>query len=690
MGKLKNNKAKAKRQSPLPTPSAAELATANGATQAVGGVEGEILDIVLKLKQSEDKNARVYACGSLAYIISQAESSNKIFPALVQNGSLNILVSLLCDDDNDIRCEATGCLRNWGMQGGPDGIASLENAGVFKTLRSGLERTIRVCSGLISGDVSVEAEKLLLALENGLNLLLTLCESSDHAAKQFENSSYLDLLLHILTVPQTLSSSTQSEVPMHIQLLVCQCLYTISEDNKSLVEALSQKPEIMSMILSTSERTFVLDENTLSKTGMQMCLLSVVCTGIVYNVRQCQTTVADSFNKNVLQSISGLLKTDMMAMITSVMPMLARVSEIDGDSVALTQFARSLNADTKTTPEEQRKLEQEKAAFDAVETVRLSLTAQRMALEIYSNILSEEYDDEENSDAEMEEWEDMDGDTIVENGDSSAPRISASGNCSGSNSCDAALQAILLERCIPCPAHIRQVLSSSVLGSELYFSYVLTQCRAIGALNNLCLADKPSTSPRYTLSPAELWKMLSLALFMGNGEDDLVEVTIGTMWTVLRSNQNSEMTAVSSLESINAERICTHAANQDENIRINVAGLIGCLGQRVSPNHRDTHNVFLITLNRLLNDSSPAVIAETLNSLYDAYAEPDYNAEMIAVGLVPRLRSVATSVKRKLQISRAKLPKDVKGRLSDALYNLPRFIEYKSGQVFNIGTLQSL
>ncbi|KNC83320.1 hypothetical protein SARC_04416 [Sphaeroforma arctica JP610] len=106
MGKAKNNKKKPQRKSPLPMPTADEVmqdAEQTASHDDNGNLEGELLDLTIKLKQTENIEARVYACGSIAYMLSQASSDNKIYSALVQSGSLLTLVELLDSDDHDLR-----------------------------------------------------------------------------------------------------------------------------------------------------------------------------------------------------------------------------------------------------------------------------------------------------------------------------------------------------------------------------------------------------------------------------------------------------------------------------------------------------------------------------------------------------------------------------------------------------------
>jgi hypothetical protein len=74
------------------------------------------------------------------------------------------------------------------------------------------------------------------------------------------------------------------------------------------------------------------------------------------------------------------------------------------------------------------------------------------------------------------------------------------------------------------------------------------------------------------------------------------------------------------------------------------------------------------------------VVAEALNSLFDAFAEPEVNGACRAVSLLPRLVAFLPALKTRLRDGRRDFPRDLYGRLDEARINLARFIKYKRGQ----------
>ncbi|KNC73811.1 hypothetical protein SARC_13632, partial [Sphaeroforma arctica JP610] len=557
------------------------------------------------------------------------------------------------------RKESSGCLRNWDF--GADAHA-LQNADVFHSLRSGLEKTVKAYVNNVAQDQAQPkilelTHKLSLTIENCLTLLLTLCESTDNAMGKFQEHSYLEVLLYMLTSPQAPGASVNvapqhTMLATHMRLLVCQCLYTISEDNEPLAATLLGLPTAMAILTQTAQPIAFQNTANYTKPEMQVCLLSVVCTGILYNLSSTKAAAqaSTSITPNLMAPLRVVLGVDMLGALPALLPLIAQASQIDSDKNALAQFAQSMGG--KETAEEKSKRLAETTVLDAVETARIAVKAQQLALEIYSNVLSDEYDNEDDgSDAEMEEWDDIDEQSDNIQADTAMTSSVAHSADRRGSTCDADIQALLLARCVPCPAHIRQVLTSTSVGRDFHENLGITQCRAVGALNNLCLADKPSTKPRYTTHPNDLWKKLTLVLFMSNGDTDLIAATTGAMWTLLRSVETpSELISVRDLPVASCEKICNHVLSSDEGTRTTIAGLVGCLGQMIAPEHRDSHTMILKVLLHLLEDICADVTAETLNSLYDAYAEPEFNNEMVALGYMQKLQTIGTTIKRKVSM----------------------------------------
>ena len=81
-----------------------------------------------------------------------------------------------------------------------------------------------------------------------------------------------------------------------------------------------------------------------------------------------------------------------------------------------------------------------------------------------------------------------------------------------------------------------------------------------------------------------------------------------------------------------------------------------------------------------LKDPSLVVIAESLNSIFDIFAETEYNDTVKAVNMMKRLQETLQHLRQQLPGLRRTMSKDFRVRVEEAELNLQRFIEYKRPQ----------
>jgi len=81
-----------------------------------------------------------------------------------------------------------------------------------------------------------------------------------------------------------------------------------------------------------------------------------------------------------------------------------------------------------------------------------------------------------------------------------------------------------------------------------------------------------------------------------------------------------------------------------------------------------------------LQDSSAAVIAEALNSIFDIFAEPNVNSVFTSLDMLRVLEAFVPHLKNKVKTEKKILDRSMWDRLDEARINLVRFIQYKKQQ----------
>lgn len=82
-----------------------------------------------------------------------------------------------------------------------------------------------------------------------------------------------------------------------------------------------------------------------------------------------------------------------------------------------------------------------------------------------------------------------------------------------------------------------------------------------------------------------------------------------------------------------------------------------------------------------LNKDLPAdIISESLNSIFDIYAEPNVNNIVKEVSLIQHLDAFVPIIRNKIKTDKKKLDRALLDRLDESRINLSRFITYKKSQ----------
>jgi len=199
----------------------------------------------------------------------------------------------------------------------------------------------------------------------------------------------------------------------------------------------------------------------------------------------------------------------------------------------------------------------------------------------------------------------------------------------------------------------------------------------------------------WTKSYEYLWELFfqSAAQFLSNPnggefETDFLEALLPVTWTLLRMFPNQlqgnekqilELIRIIDISLQHQQQLQIQQLQREqlEEISVSGAGILGIFGQQgfnYSIEHIGT------SLMRCLDSPAAAVVAESLNSIFDIFAEPQHNGFLRDSNMMNKLASLLPIISNQVKNGKKQLGKEKWGRLDEARINLERFLEYKQAQ----------
>eukprot|EP00041_Stephanoeca_diplocostata_P005005 m.54413 g.54413 ORF g.54413 m.54413 type:complete len:667 (+) comp15510_c0_seq2:221-2221(+) len=666
MGKHKSARGRSNRHAPASVPQTSSTAPASGASDAMeaamsgaasfgAGKKGDDKDIrliqMVELLACDAADQRVVACGTLAMLFT-AEANVKY---ACEKGIDAMLINALHSDASvAVRADAAGAIRNLVSTGASkEHVSVLVQKGILPACVAALGATFKTANEHIlapqkkSAEAGAQGGNLLASswalVEQVAKLLTNCCELHDDVTDVINGTAASLLLLKLLGLR---GASPQMAVA------VLSLLQLLAEDNGKLVSIIQGSEETMTLVLGmlTYDRAS-LGINALVQTAAAAFALIV--------------RPDDTSTETLATITSGLLRV----VATPTAPLFAEVapklSVLQGGSADAMQWdvARDLNH---------------------------LLEAQVDALETLANLCFVGAGDGGDDDG----WEDVDDDAGM------APAMAD--DPTACPHMDEVLQRVLVEQqavahvkdqCVPLDKALEQVFaagkSADDIGLELLTTKRMVHQRALGCLSNMFTGMHGDAFDAAIMSA--LWlTLLDLASQVPHGTDnEFLDVLTSTAFALLRTivaksgegDPSPEGTKVVLLvpTADQVELMCRITAQASTTaVAINMIGCLGCIGQLNAPiTHCQRIGEVLV---QALQSPDPGILAETLNSIFDVFAETTYNSVVQALNLVPALKTLIGQLKQIIRQSKATCEPEILGRLHEARINLKRFLEYKASQ----------
>ncbi|KAN0036840.1 hypothetical protein ACTFIV_002153 [Dictyostelium citrinum] len=200
----------------------------------------------------------------------------------------------------------------------------------------------------------------------------------------------------------------------------------------------------------------------------------------------------------------------------------------------------------------------------------------------------------------------------------------------------------------------------------------ILQKRAMTCLSNLLITFIPKEENVQKI----LWDLLMKIANQSFATSDIeiIEMTTSSLWSIMRTNSNIGFTT-----EIEIKNLVELAIKSPNSIKTNLIGIIGIAGQK--PYCQNILKEIAMFLLQCLNKDLPAdIISESLNSIFDIYAEPNVNSIIKEVSLIQHLEAFVPIIRNKIKTDKKKLDRALLDRLDESRINLSRFITYKKSQ----------
>eukprot|EP00299_Pterocystis_sp_00344_P011526 c5392_g1_i3.p1 GENE.c5392_g1_i3~~c5392_g1_i3.p1 ORF type:complete len:637 (+),score=146.58 c5392_g1_i3:33-1913(+) len=596
-----------------------------------GQIDMSSVPILQKL-ESVSAEEREAACSSVSQLCMDDQAS---LEALISARCIPLLVQRLFDADRPVRIAAFGALRNLSLVGGPEACDQIVRSDVMNSvvlLFQKMREEEQNQSAQSTEQSTILQKERVGILTQVFALLWNLCESNEEATEKFSRQSDI----HGLTI-EILSKTSY---PVSLRSTVGQFLVVVTDKNQheGLRKGILVQP-------STSE----LLKSMLVPSEANPPIISTLSACILFNLWfdvDPEATVAA-----VIPTISHILRlspmTELPAVIEALKTEQSKIVEM-GEHPVFANFEEP----------------------ELVSQWKLLASSQQLALETLTNALVTNDDASEDGDEDDIEMDPTEPETADV---SPATAVKP-------------FQVSAITACLPIALNLTAYPSDPVIASVAalqpsllsHLTLVETvQLRAIAAVTNaITLIGAAGLAQQTGVTVQQIWTGFWGLSLRARALQHLkvLEATLSLLWTLLRSIGQG---AALEIDEASFQMLCELAVSSQEDIRSTCAGLFGVLAARPynPPFH---HKVGEALIWIIANDSSLGVVCEALNSIFDVFAEPEYNTPYTQLAMGEKLRLLAQALPQR--IKSGKMSREDRDHAKDALNNLKRFITYKKQQ----------
>ncbi|XP_038662608.1 HEAT repeat-containing protein 3 isoform X1 [Scyliorhinus canicula] len=670
MGKKKTNKFARPQFSPIGPPN-----NTKEEEEEAGDVCSPARDLLEKL-QSVSPDVREFACASISKLVQE----EKVIPSFLQKDAVRCLGPMLLDPSVGVRETAAGALRNLSACGGYDVCDEMVKQDVLTPLTA----LLRECCTELDANVVIPqkqkgADKTHVEniVNEAINLLWNLCESSSTAVSVFNKEGLLDVCIQCLR---------RFNINVELAISAAYCLQTITEDNAELLPSLIPSAlQVLEMLLLSSEDT------------TEHLLLRTLVAGTVWNVKSVvpASSQADTINA-VIRILSETLERNANQIILKLREAACAAPEvgtetemeeemIDGDEAV----ASNLEDGAQKAPHEgkARIVKNDDisdllpARSEELRHATALLAAQQTALEIIVNMCCSE-------DPSDDEWEEISSSDESDNSMAEGAGTLFSPLCLSAEVLSALVNYLIPKKVLEKTEFPDNVTVDECMKSppwrHLIAKMKRIQCRALTCLHNLLsVLDMEELGGPAALQV--LSQHLTMLVFSQSEipkDSEFLEAVTSAIRSLLQrmASQNLPQQCMTAEQLM----ILCEAGSQCENIsiRVNVVAMMGISGSALAKGDNTAEALKMVgnfLLQVATKDSSLVVIGEALDAIIDVFADgEEADKASNQMKLVQALKSFQPIFKSKIQKEgKGNLSPDQRLVLDNVKINLKRFIAYQ-------------
>ncbi|KAF9168520.1 hypothetical protein DFQ26_006679 [Actinomortierella ambigua] len=695
MGKVKNNKKKARRVNA--TGVATEAETLAAMEQAAPAET--IMPIITKLS-SVDSNERAWAAAGASNLLMHNAATRR---ALLSKNLVGALIDRLTDSVHEVVVESLGALRNLTVVGGDEVIAEMYNKDVMTPLTALIPPLGKMIDEMLTRTAAnaEEQEKRKTVwdwAENIISIVWAMCEHSEKSLKVINKLNMVPFLMSFMM--------NVDKLPPKVLVAAAQCLYTLTDDNPECRQVFTTHPEY------TKPFEVILGSNVNAEEEL---LIKTLTCGIVINLR---SVISKNAAENDYSDIHNL-----------VLPVLSGALNYSLQNAAMEATNASKIVNERKTEVDLAKpnapLTPEEITLHAIET---RLQTLQLTLELIASICTESVEGVEEEDA-IEEWKggdaDMDEDGMEAEGaeddedeftdakggdamDANAMRemeqLTAASKEVPVDLSNHSIVKVLIDAIFPAFIHLgtptplsfpeQEIPTPATAAPQITQQLATTHLRALEALNNFLLTMADAVPGRwwYKVRRADAeqcwtWLFQQAGVVAGKGvqvgaevkgqemRGAVLDTMIGCLWTLARGLDAQVPLAEFHVPAL----MGAYHSTTSDSMRVKAIGCLGVIGRRQGAVEvNKVIGEFMIQL--LKNKPSPEACVEALNALYDMYADKEFDYdEPVYVqghfnealkGMVKQVRFMVRNIDRRKN-------HDLRNRADEAILNLVEFIKYK-------------
>jgi len=689
MGKVKQREKQLRKQeiraNPIGIPSLRDVEEAEreGISLEGAGTASNFVQTVLEQLQSPMVEERDSGLNSLSMVLENP----KILDELLSHNILQLVAPLLMDPSTIVRHSAAGALRNMSTLG-PQVVDLMNTKEVLRPLaillrsKYGSEWTPQTHKKEAAEKSKDKVDSMTDCLIQAMNIVWNLCETSQESLDFLKKDGVFTVILKCLN----------SEVfGLKLAVAAAQCLNTVTEGSNDIISDTAEFEIYLLNILSQE----LIKENL----DADWVHFQVLIIGILVNLHEGQISKLQSaIITKIIHKLSAVLELNHIQEIKSFSSSVPIPAPVTAKMETSQNGSRS--AHTNGYHKEQEVDPEIQIVLDTnAESIQAVLDAQTMALELLSNILFG--DDESNSDSDDENESDTVEDSMMDDDLDNSMEVEMLGDSSPAGFvvevCEGIKAFGLITKVTSKTSQLPENVLDILRNNHQFGRAILCKLHRLQSTSLLCFQNMIGAFSIEDLGGIQVLRHIWNDIFRYIKEEcqpgvpptDVEFLTSSTSCLRGILQKVLDESCPDFFESLSLEFLQVFLQLYSINIPpllTNVIRIIGGVGILISREKKPTedHQRLLILIGEFLlncviqtgHHDNLIGIAEALDTIFDVFAEDDYNGILKEIGMIQQLKAFVPQFKKIIRYQRKQLG-DNKAIVETSRTNLTRFIDYK-------------